>query len=142
MRGSAIIFSVIKFYVLILFMFLQVHFLFTDEIISNAIQLGKLRTKTSSVFMVCCCYCFAVTPDVTNYNFWFRFRCDLFILNAPHFGLWSARSLRYWFSFEVNINTWDATTYWLIDPLHKCLLVRRKWMHVFSIGMVDSKRVS
>lgn len=129
------------FFYVFLCVFFQVHFFTYRWNHFQYIEMCKLRTKTSSALMVCYCYCFAVTPDVTNYNFWFRFRCDLLILNAPHFGLWSTRLLRYWLSIEVNMNSCDAITYWFIDQLHKCLSVRRKWILVFrhewckSIGL-------
>lgn len=57
--------------------FFQVHFLWADEMVFDAKQscivICKLRTKATSALVIYCCCCFAVTPDVTNYNFWFPF---------------------------------------------------------------------
>lgn len=81
-----------------------------------------LKTENKKPFSLGCC-CFAVTPDVQitiydSHSMWF-----VYILNAPHFGLWSTIYFGLVFvrtQYVYVVPQWSIDR--LIDSLHKSII--------------------
>lgn len=131
--GEAIVFSsIIKIYVLVTLFFSSAFLCaeFVEIGFNNAIFVSWEQKPFSLSY--CCCWYFAVTPDVqiTIYDSHsIRF---VYISNASHFGLWSTICFGSTFIRTQYVYTWCHSDR-LIDPLHKSIINKIYWISFWII---------
>lgn len=92
-----------------------------------------LKTENKKPFSLGCC-CFAVTPDVQitiydSHSMWF-----VYILNAPHFGLWSTIYFGLvWFLFELNTYMWCHNDRLIDWSIHYIKVLSIYWISFWII---------
>lgn len=94
-----------------------------------------LKTENKKPFSLGCC-CFAVTPDVQitiydSHSMWF-----VYILNAPHFGLWSTIYFGLvWFLFELNTYMWCHNDRLIDWSIHYIKVLSIYWISFWIINI-------